>query len=497
MKKTLKILLIFMGSFMVILLGGIGGYNLIMSNQTFYIYDIRFVVPDAGARSYIYTNNGDRYKTQYSTQKYMKSDDENIMEIAVFVSTSNGSSNVNIYSSDMSVADIEYKNNKCYVRYKKAGEVEIITSLGGVRDSFTLSVFDKIPSGFRVYDLSYYGENYAKRENYANNLVCYSDENTALEYYYGYELFDEAGNVDNEFFNSGRLEIDENSLADGYFDEVSLDTANKRLKIVCKQQNLAQSTHTSIAVKSYYMLDGKKYLDDIFEIGVYIIANEIEFFQVELSTNPDFTDKIVCLNINDVKYSDNLSNDELISYLTSQRVEEKLNENGEKATYNIYITKKTSEIYMKFRLVYTNGTTLELNKSNLGEYYKFWIDNKQFATDSSRLNLTEDGINYIECEPKGEYFVLNITDDYVSSIGSRKSIIKFQLLGDFSGLSLNSNNNLKLFELKYLNLDNKIDAKKLYSQNADGSYSYSYWDKRTICDNVVYDENGNVVEFLI
>lgn len=497
MKKTLKILLIFMGSFLVILLGGIGGYNLIMSNQTFYIYDIRFVIPDAGTRGYVYTANGDRYKTQYSTQKYMKSDDENVMEIAVFVSTSNGSSNVNIYSSDKSVADIEYKNNKCYVRYKKAGEVDIITSLGDVSDSFKLSIFDKIPSGFKVYDLSYYGENYAKREDYANNLVCYSDENSALEYYYGYELFDEAGNVDTEFFNSGRLEIDQNSLSDGYFDEVSLDTANKRLKIVCKQQNLTQSIHTSIAVKSYYMLDGNKYLDDIFEVGVYIIANEIEFFQVELSTNPDFTDKTVFLNIDNVKYSDSLSNDDLISYLTSQRVEEKLVSSGEKATYNVYITEKTSKIYLKFRLVYTNGSILELNKSNFETCYKFSVDGKQFSMATGRLNLTSDETNYIECDPKGEYFVINITDEYVASFGNKKSKLKFELFGDYSALNLNSDANLKLFSFQYLNLENINDVKKLYTQNDDGSYSYSYWDKRTICDKVVYDENGNVVEFLI
>lgn len=496
MKKTLKLLLIFMGSFLVILVGGIGGYNLIMNNQTFYIYDLRFVEPVSGAKSYIYTSGGSSYKTMMTSQVDLQSESENYLEIAVFVSTSNGNTNISISSSDESVAKIEYKNNKCYVKYLKAGDATITTSLGSVSDSFNIEVYDRVASGFRVYDYSYYGENYAERREYVNKLVCYSDENESLVYEYNYELFDEAGNSCADYFNNALLEIDKSSYLGDYFDEVYLDTANKKLRIVSKKQDLSSSLHTSIAVKSYLIIDGKKCLDDIFEIDVYIIANEVEFVQVELSTNPDFTNKSIYLNIDNVKYSNNLSSEELLSYLTCQRVEENLKLAGESAVYNLFITEKTPEIYMKFRLVYTNGTIQELNMTNMEELYNVYVDSDLMEKNSSHLYLTEDKKNYLECEPLGEYFVLKLNKYYLKSLINDTSTLSFSFLGELSDLSLNVTDYLKKFTIEYLDLTNINDIKKLYIENEDGTYSYSYWDNRTIPDNVVYDENGNVIEFL-
>ena len=410
--------------------------------------------------------------------------------------TSNGNTNIDIKSSNEEVAKIEYRYNKCYVKYLKAGTATITTTMGSVFDSFNVEVFEKIPSGFRVYDFAYYGENYATRPSYINNIVCYSDDREALSYEYGYELFDEAGNIDNDYFNNGLLEIDESSFNGDYFDDIYLDTANKKLKINCKQQLLSQSVHTSIAIKSYLMVDGEKCLDDIFTIDVYIIANEIEFIQIELSTNPDFTNKSIYLNIKNVKYTNDLTNEDLISYLTCHRVEEKLGLAGENAVYELFITNKTPEIYMKFRLVYTNGTLYDLNMSNLGEVYKFSVDGKEMNSNSSKLTLSLDNENYLEADPLGEYFVLKVNSNYMTELANDTLNINFSLLGDFIDLNLNADASLKSFKFVYLDMNNVDDVKKLYIENEDGSYSYSYWDKRTESDDVVYDENGNVTEFL-
>ena len=253
--------------------------------------------------------------------------------------------------------------------------------------------------------------------------------------------------------------------------------------------------HTSIAIKSFLIIDGKKCLDDIFDIDVYIIANEVEFVQIELSTNPDFTNKSIYLNINKVDYSENLSNKDLLSYLTCQRVEENLNISNENAVYNVFITEKTPEIYMKFRLVYTNGTIKNLDKSNLGELYNLSIDNKTFDANSNYLYLTDDKLNYLECEPMGEYFVLKLNKNYLSTLYANSSVFKFDFLGDLQNLNLNANNNLKKFNFAYLDLNNKQDVKKLYVENEDGTYTYSYWDERTIPEKVEY-ENGKVIGFL-
>ncbi len=497
MKKTLKLLLIFMGSIVVLLVGGIGGYSLIMNNQTFYIYDLRFVQPSDGERGYIYTKDGENYKTMPTSKVYLQSEDENYLPVAVFVSTSNGNTSIGISSSDESVAKIEYRDNKCFVKYLKAGEATITTTMGPVSDSFNIEVFEGVPSDFRVYDFSYYGENYATRASYVNNIVCYSDENEALAYEYSYELFDDAGNIDEEFFNSGLLEIDASSFESGYFDSIELDRTNKKLNLVCKQQQLDASVHTSIAVKSYIMVDGKKCLNDIFEIDVYIIANEVEFAQIEVSTNPDFSNNCVYLNIDNVKYSDNLSSNELLSYLTCQRVEENLNLDGENAVFDLFITENVPEIYLKFRLVYTNGTILELNKKNMNELYTVSIDGLTMTGSEAILYLTPDQQNYLECEPMGEYFILKMTTDYLNLQAEKTSVLEFSFLGDLVDLELNANEALRKFNISYLDLTNIDDVKKMYQKNSDGTYKFAYWDKRTQPANVVYDENGNVVEFIV
>ncbi len=498
MKKTLKLLLIFMGSIVVILVGGIGGYSLIMNNQTFYIYDLRLVKPDDSNKGYIYTTNSENYRTMPSSTVYLQSEEENYLPLGVFVSTSNGTTDVSITSSNKEVADVEFRNNRCYVNYKKSGEATITATIGPISDSFTLHVLEGIPNDFRVYDFDYYGENYATREDYINKLYCYSDVDKELSYEYSYELFDAVGTVDENYFNNGSLEVDKSSFNGDYFKDISIDKNNQKLNIVCNKLELAASVHTSIGINSYMMIDGQKYLNKVFNVDVQIIANEVEFAQVEVSTSPEFSDNCVYLNIDNVKYSNNLSSSELKSYLTCQRVEENLKTDGESAVFDMFISNKTPQIYVKFRLVYTNGTVLDLNRSNLGSLYEFSFDGKKFDENQNYLYLTEDKNNYIECEPMGEYFVIKLSSDYVKSLANKASKLEFYFLGELEDLSLNKAENITLrtFNFNYLDIENASDMQKLYVQNQDGTYSYNYWDKRTIPDNVVYDENGNVVEFV-
>ena len=54
MKKTIKLLIIFIGGLTVIIVGALTGYFLISKNKTFYIYDVRFVEPIEGIKGYVY-----------------------------------------------------------------------------------------------------------------------------------------------------------------------------------------------------------------------------------------------------------------------------------------------------------------------------------------------------------------------------------------------------------------------------------------------------------
>ena len=44
--------------------------------------------------------------------------------------------------------------------------------------------------------------------------------------------------------------------------------------------------------------------------------------------------------------------------------------------------------------------------------------------------------------------------------------------------------------------DENVITVSSIKQNEDGTYSYNYWDNRTIYSEVVYDINGNIIEFI-
>ena len=91
---------------------------------------------------------------------------------------------------------------------------------------------------------------------------------------------------------------------------------------------------------------------------------------------------------------------------------------------------------------------------------------------------------------------MQLQKDYLIA-NDNKVELKFDFLGELIDLELNDAvNNLKTFSIQYLDLTDIDDIKKLYVQNEDGTYTYSYWDKRTIINNVVYDSNKNIVGFL-
>ena len=125
MKNTFKLLFIFMGGLMAIIVITIAGFILIEKNKTFYIYDVRFVMPVEDEEGYVYTyvptSDEDIPVIQYESIKnstvYMYSDSENLFPIAVYASTSNETTDVKITSSDTSVARIVLINGLCYVKY--------------------------------------------------------------------------------------------------------------------------------------------------------------------------------------------------------------------------------------------------------------------------------------------------------------------------------------------------------------------------------------------
>ena len=495
MKNTFKLLFIFMGGLMAIIVITIAGFILIEKNKTFYIYDVRFVMPVEDEEGYVYTyvptSDEDIPVIQYESIKnstvYMYSDSENLFPIAVYASTSNETTDVKITSSDTSVARIVLINGLCYVKYLKEGIVTIKCEVGGVSDSFILKILDMVPSNFQVFDLEYYGEEYVNL--FPNSLVGYAD---GLEYRYGYKLVDVTGSEEISKINGDLIRIDKANLDTTIFDEegVYIDSASHELVITCKVPESAQTENinTSIILQSFtYGKDGEEIIQDNYIVNVYVVLEIPEFLQIEVSKSPDFEESYVYTNTHkdeNFSYTDEeiLANPSLLEdYLSAEKAEKYLAEREENSTYNVYFTEKVSKLYIRFRMVYTNGKV-------------------EYLTNGENATFKFNGLdsdNYCKLAPMDNYYILKLSAD-----DSNDNYYYTETLGEYNTYAVTVSLNDYIFDpftfnFEYIEQNTEEDTiAKLYKKDDEtGIYTYKYWDERARFTNEICDENGNIVGF--
>ena len=468
MKKTFKIVLIFMGIVFVAAVGGLSGYALVTRNRTWYIFDVRLVEPHPNGNSYMYITDEVEFTSMKNKKVYLTTAEENFMEVAVYAITSNNTREAIVVSSDPSVAKVVFKNDKCYINYLKAGKTTISTDVGGVQDSFTVEVFDQVADEFSVYDNAYYGD---YSSYFPNKIIGYSD---MIEYKYSYKAFSSSGEGAGDIVNNDLLKIDETTVDTSVFDSVEIDPVNHTLNVRCKT-GLPSSFNSSFVVQSYYYSDdGVMKIHKNFVVDVRIVTYDPEFLQIELATTPDFEDSYVFMDTTVIDSStlteeiirqdDNV----LENYLSYKKAENYLSNNKENPVYKTLFTDKVQKIYIKFRKVYTNGDIVYLNPLNTEHRFDFEED------DSSMLKLA----------PTQDFYILTIEPEYFdthSSYDIDVSLLDFDLSHTFK------------FEFANLNAAN-VDLFYKYDDTT-GIYEYKYWDKRTRYNNEYYDEAGNVVGF--
>ena len=469
MKKTLKLVGIFIGVLVLIIVGGLSGYSIISKNKTFYIYDLRIVVPVEGVGGYVYTDSAVEYKSMPNRKVYMTSSSENLFQLGVYVNTSDNSTNFSIKSSDSSVAKIVYKSGKCYVEYMKAGEATITVKYGAVRDSFKVYVYDQVAEDFNVYDNNYYGE---YSSYFANQVVTYSDETELIEYSYDYEAYSVAGEGADDEVNNALLRVDQTHINKDLFEKVKIDDVTKQLKITCKA-GLTKNTDETIVVQSYYYSEyGDIRISNNYFVNVHIEAYTPEFLQVVVSKTPDFEDCTVLMNTKVTKLTPSeVENDveKVEQFLDYQKAESNLVELNEKALYNVYFNEKVSKLYLKFRKVYTNGHIEYLNPT----------------TDDVNPHTIDFDENYMKLSPNKTYYTLTLSEAYFTSptktFNVKVSLDDYDLLSTFK------------FEYKTFNEDNLHDY---YAYDAETKvFTYKYWDPRSRYYDEIYDIQGNIISF--
>lgn len=465
MKRTLKLLLIFAGSLVSVIVCSLTGYFLISKNKTFHIYDIRLVELDDTLSGYIYTDDEVGYTSIKNQTVYMNSSKTNIYPIAVYLSTSSGSTNVSIVSSDPSVAKIIYKDGGCFVQYLKEGFATITSEFYGVKDSFDIQIFDQVPNEFIVYDYEYYGD-YA--ELFPNKILTYADEN---EYRYGFLLNNAAHTGNNSNIDSDLIEIDQACLDDSIFESAYIDSETDELVLKCKIPETTQTDDIDdiiILQSFYYDENGDKMDGKTYKVDVHVVQYIPEFLQIEVSSSPNFGESVVYTHyVKNLGFKDDYTNQDIVDdpkllndYLRAEKEENFIAKNGEFVTHDLFLTNKVSRLYLKFRMVYSNGDIYYLNSSN------------------STFGWTGDG--YCILGPSKDYYELTIDDSFFDSQDS------FDIT-----LSLKNFEESNTFSVYFSN-----DWRDFYEYDEDAKvYNFKYWDKRARFKNVITDEFGNVTGF--
>ena len=486
MKKTLKLVLIFAGGLVALVVGALTGFVLIDKNKTYYIYDVRFVEPVEGMSGYVYTDSEAEYVSIKNQSFYMSSEEKNYYPIAIYASTSTQTKDVKITSSDTNIAKIDYKANACYVKFLNEGFVTITAEIDGVKDTLMFHVYDQIPSNFTVYDYDYYGD-YA--ELFPNTLVSYADD---TEYRYRFFMDNASETGDNEHIDGDLLRIDESNLDMDIFSNVYIDSATKELVVKCKIPETTQRENIDSVVilqSFYHNENGDIVLENDYLVKLHIVLYIPEFLQVEISSTPDFDEKMVLLNV-EKKDISSLTNAEILEdpslldeYLATEKAEHYLAENGEKPTYNVFFTDRVERFYIRLRMVYTNGDIVYLNRGENGVNFTF--------SNESLCSLVK---------PNNEYYVMNINyNNYFKAEG----VTSFDINISISGFAFEAKH-LK-FSFYYKDTRDNPDVietgkkelvETFYSYDeATGIYTFNYWDNRARFVNELYDIDGNVIGF--
>ena len=473
MKKTLKLVLIFSGGLFAVIFGAMFGMILVDKNKTYHIYDVRFVEPVEGMSGYIYTDREAEYVSIKNQSVYMNSKDTNYYPIAVYAATSTNTRDVKITSSDSSIAQIVYRNGGCFVQFLKEGFVTITSEVAGVKDNLIFHVYDQVPSEFTVYDYSYYGD-YA--ELFPNTLVSYADD---VEYRYQYFLDNASHTGDNEHVDGDLIRIDRANLDEEIFSNVYIDSATNELVVKCKKPETIQKENIDsvIILQSFFRSsDGEVRLENDYIVKLHIVLYIPEFLQIEVSSTPNFDEKMVFMRprkapITSMDESEIIANPSVLDkYLASEKAEKYLADNEENSTYDVYFTDRVDKLYVRFRMVYTNGDIVYLK------------DGENAIFDFDDANLCKIG-------PTDDYYVMTLDETNYFQTG----VTSFDVTLTINGFVFEDDSRIFNFVYKEStkeNLDN------FYIQDTEtGFYKFTYWDDRARFVNEIYDEFGNIIGF--
>ncbi len=477
-----KFVIIVMVSVLVGVSAGLGIFLIFSRIKSFDVYDLRIVYAVSENSYYIYTDSDSdiEYEAVKDQKINLTSSEEDILEIGVYVDTTATTIDATVVSSDTSVARVEFVSGRCYIYFLRAGTVTITASFEDMSDSVTFEIYDDNAEYFVVYDDDYYGE-YLYSENYAstyqNNVNIYADDQV---YSFRFEVSALSSGEASDGVDSELLRVDTTNVDfDNIFWSISIDAENQLLNISCRS-TIVDNISQTILIQSYYVTEtGEIKPANSYEVYVHIIAYTPEFLQIELATSPSFEDSYIFMDT--INPLDDLSDIDVEDILSALRAELNLTSEGESPVYQVFFTSSVQRIYIRFRVVYTNGDIVYFNDGDEIKLNNLEDDDTTIIFSVVATSTSGEGI---KTWYDGSYSTLTLSESDFSSGSFR---ITLTISGGYNLTSTFE------FSFKELNEDNVL---LFYSYDDEtGIYTYTYWDLRTRYTDVICDENGNIVGF--
>ena len=429
-------------------------------------------------------------KELYTINHVLSTEEENLMPITVQQRTSGNDADVVFSSSNRNVANVVRRNGVYYIAFYSEGKATITAyaaSNSGVCDKIFVNVFSNEPNNLmfvddngqkitsatiftsNVGDGKYYEIKYkliakgekSQQSSDAENVNC---QNVRIA---DYSRVPTLMNMTEEFYytNHGNKHFSESA-----FDEIILDKDSNTIKIrkeIVRGSNTSFEDSVGYITLQTYITDenGQEVSSGTYTIFVNIIKTIPVALELEVSNEPKFS------NTRKVLYA----SDGYVP-LAWEGVE------------NII---RPENLYFSF-----NGEVRTL-------YYKVWNvwnnGDREIVTDSlttaiNNQTIYEGSINIVERSDgeDGVYHVLRLTNDFIADINATSASIKES---EITALTITHNYGTTVtLKFKCLDIANNNIA-ELYNE-ADGKYTYNYWDDRFASNKTITDKEGNIIGFI-
>lgn len=437
MSSKLKKWILSIAIVLVVAVGAMIGFTFLSRLSTSTIYDLRFV------ENISVPGDDDEPQTEkkeiFEKTVYMTAAEDNYFDVELIANAS-AMVGFNVYSTNTNVATIDHVENEIYtVHYLSAGKTEIVATTveeSNISEKFTLFVKSSLATDIDIEE-----EEGNPNIVDTNEVNVYSD---GLEY--RFNLSASRGDIKDSIDFSAIYVVDD--YDQDIFENIYIDDSSKQLVIVAKENETKSNFNEIITLQ---VRDGGSQGNVVSSQNVKINVRgyHISDMQLVLSQTSNF--------------------DGANSIFGSGIINE-----GEVRVREVNFTASVNTLYVRVRVVYTNGEIRDVSNLTTGNGQGVSVikHHEQYSQyDYFELRIDGEALHYIVS------MTLQPTQTSSASFAQ-----------DFTVIYRTERNGLQTF------YDNEL-YEYVEEEDGTGYYRYIYWDTRFQRDDVI-TEDGKIVGFI-